>query len=88
MNIDRLAEVKQAPLTDLYCVSCASILVWAAAGRTLNNTDRMQSTTFAAYSASHPDVWNTEPSHFCCTMHQRGCPTSAGKAKAPAYASN
>ncbi|CAL8462476.1 g2009 [Coccomyxa elongata] len=57
-------------------------------GRTLNNTDRMQSTTFAAYSASHPDVWNTDPSHFCCTMHQRGCPTSAGKAKAPAYASN
>ncbi|KAK9906883.1 hypothetical protein WJX75_009691 [Coccomyxa subellipsoidea] len=47
-------------------------------GRTLNNTDRMQSTTFAAYAASHPSIWNTDPSHFCCVNYQRGCPTSAG----------
>ncbi len=46
------------------------------AGKTLNDTDRMQSPTFAAYASSHPLLWNNNADHYCCTVHQRGCPNN------------
>jgi hypothetical protein len=49
--------------------------MFSRAGRTLNDTDRLQSPTFAAYASSHPLLWNTQADHYCCTVHQRGCPS-------------
>jgi hypothetical protein len=63
------------------CVDVASYMTLYAccpAGRTLNSTERMDAATFAAYVSSHPDRWGKQPGHYCCQMHQLGCPVSGG----------
>lgn len=55
-----------------------AVLHAAIAGRVLNSTERMDAPTFAAYVSSHPDRWGRRPGHYCCQMHQLGCPASGG----------
>ena len=44
----------------------------------LNSTERMDAPTFAAYAASRPGRWGARADHYCCRMHQLGCPVSGG----------
>ncbi|KAK9829983.1 hypothetical protein WJX72_009021 [[Myrmecia] bisecta] len=51
-------------------------LVQRDLGYNLANASAVASLTYAAYQASHPDFWNSNPQHFCCAQHQLGCPSS------------